>query len=199
MTSEARGRGRRPGGPDTRGQILEAARESFAERGFTGTTIRAVAAAAEVDPALVHHYFGSKDDLFLAALAIPVDPRRLVPEVFADGTAGAGERLVRLFLSVWDEPDTRLPLLAVVRSSLTAPSPETLLQQGLLRIVLAPLRSALPPDEADRRVQLVISQMLGLVVTRYLLRLEPLASMPADEVVAWLAPNVQRYLDGPLP
>jgi AcrR family transcriptional regulator len=199
MTSEARGRGRRPGGPDTRGQILDAARESFAEKGFSGTTIRAVAATADVDPALVHHYFGSKDDLFLAALAIPVDPRRLVPMAFADGVAGAGERLVRLFLSVWDDPDTRLPLLAVVRSSLTANAPETLLQQGLLRIVLGPLQAALPPDEAERRVQLVISQMLGLVVARYLLRLEPLASMPADEVVAWVAPNVQRYLDGPLP
>ncbi len=199
MTSEARGRGRRPGGPDTRGQILDAARESFAERGFSGTTIRAVAASADVDPALVHHYFGSKDDLFLAALAIPVDPRQLVPTVFASGTDGAGERLLRLFLSVWDDPETRLPLLAVVRSSLTANTPETLLQQGLLRIVLTPLREALPADEADRRVNLVISQMIGLVVTRYLLRLEPLASMPADEVVASVAPNLQRYLDGPLP
>jgi AcrR family transcriptional regulator len=199
VTSEARGRGRRPGGPDTRGQILDAARESFAERGFSGTTIRAVAASADVDPALVHHYFGSKDDLFLAALAIPVDPRQLVPTVFAGGTHGAGERLLRLFLSVWDDPETRLPLLAVVRSSLTADTPETLLQQGLLRIVLTPLREALPADEADRRVNLVISQMIGLVVTRYLLRLEPLASMPADEVVASVAPNLQRYLDGPLP
>lgn len=198
MTSEARGRGRRPGGPDTRGQILDAARESFAERGFSGTTIRAVAASADVDPALVHHYFGSKDDLFLAALAIPVDPRQLVPTVFAEGTVGAAERLLRLFLSVWDDPETRLPLLAVVRSSLTADTPETLLQQGLLRIVLTPLREALPPHEADRRVNLVISQMIGLVVTRYLLRLEPLASMPADQVVASIAPNLQRYLDGPL-
>jgi AcrR family transcriptional regulator len=199
VTSEARGRGRRPGGPDTRGQIIDAARESFAERGFSGTTIRAVAASADVDPALVHHYFGSKDDLFLAALAIPVDPRQLVPTVFAEGTDGAGERLLRLFLSVWDDPETRLPLLAVVRSSLTANTPETLLQQGLLRIVLTPLREALPADEADRRVNLVISQMIGLVVTRYLLCLEPLASMPADEVVASVAPNLQRYLDGPLP
>jgi AcrR family transcriptional regulator len=199
VTSETRGRGRRPGGPDTRGEILIAARESFAEKGFTGTTIRAVASAADVDPALVHHYFGSKDDLFLAALAIPVDPRQLVPTVFAEGLTGAGERLLRLFLSVWDDPATRLPLLAVVRSSLAADTPDTLLQQGLLRIVLGPLQAALPAEEADRRVQLVISQMIGLVVARYLIRLEPLASMPAEQVVAWVAPNVQRYLDGPLP
>ena len=86
-----------------------------------------------------------------------------------------------------------------MRSSLVQEAPESLLQQGLLRMVLAPLRDALPPDEADRRVQLVISQMAGLVLTRYLLALEPLASMPAEELVAWVAPNVQRYLDGPLP
>ncbi len=198
MTAEPRGRGRRPGGPDTRGQILTAARRSFADKGFAGTTIRGVAGDAGVDPALVHHYFGAKDDLFLAALEIPVDPRTLVPSVFDEGVEAAGERLVRLFLSVWDDPHTRLPLVALVRSSLVQEGPESLLQQGMLRMVLAPLRAVLPPDEADRRVQLVISQLAGLVVTRYLLELEPLASMPAEELVAAVAPTLQRYLDGPL-
>jgi AcrR family transcriptional regulator len=178
---------------------LTAARKSFAGKGFAATTIRAVAADAGVDPALVHHYFGAKDDLFLAALEIPADPRKLVPTVFEAGVDGAGERLLRLFLSVWDDPHARLPLIALVRSGLTAETPETLLQQGILRMVLAPMRSALPSEEADRRVQLVVSQLTGLVVTRYLLALEPLASMPADEIVAWVSPNVQRYLDGPLP
>jgi AcrR family transcriptional regulator len=199
MSGEPRSRGRRPGGPDTRGQILSAARRSFADKGFGATTIRAVAGDAGVDPALVHHYFGAKDDLFLAALEIPVDPRALVPAVFVDGVRGAGERLVRLFLSVWDDPQGRLPLIALVRTSLVQEGPETLLQQGILRMVLAPLRAALPPAEADRRVQLVVSQMSGLVLTRYLLALEPLASMPVEELVAWVAPTVQRYLDGPLP
>ena len=200
MTPRTAGtRGRRPGGPDTRGEILASARRSFADKGFTGTTIRAVAAEAKVDPALVHHYFGSKDDLFLAALEIPVDPRALVPRVFEPGMAGAGERLLRLLLSVWDDPAARLPLIALVRSSLTEETPETLLQQGILRMVLQPLRAALPEEEADRRVQLVASQMIGLVMTRYVLALEPLASMPAEEVVAWVGPTVQRYLDGPLP
>jgi AcrR family transcriptional regulator len=197
--TEARGRGRRPGGPDTRGHILAAARRSFADKGFARTTIRAVAGDADVDPALVHHYFGSKDDLFLAALDIPVDPRALLPAVVEGGVAGAGERLLRLFLSVWDDPHSRLPLIALVRSSLAQEAPESLLQQGILRMVLDPLRAALPAEEADRRVQLVISQMTGLVMTRYLLALEPLASMPAEDVVAWVAPTIQRYLDGPLP
>jgi AcrR family transcriptional regulator len=194
-----RSRGRRPGGPDTRGQILAAARKSFADKGFAATTIRAVAGEAGVDPALVHHYFGSKDDLFLVALEIPVDPRALVPEVFASGLAGAGERLLRLFLKVWDDPRTRLPLVALVRASLGQDAPESLLQQGILRMVLEPLRTVLPADEADRRMQLVVSQMSGLVVTRYLLALDPLASMPADDVVALVAPTLQRYLDAPVP
>ena len=198
-TAGTRGRGRRPGGPDTRGQILASARRSFADKGFAGTTIRGVAAEAKVDPALVHHYFGSKDDLFLAALEIPVDPRALVPRVFEPGMEGAGERLLRLFLSVWDDPAARLPLIALVRSSFTEETPETLLQQGILRMVLQPLRAALPEAEADRRVQLVVSQMIGLVMTRYVLALEPLASQPAEDIVAWVAPTLQRYLDGPLP
>lgn len=192
-------RGRRPGGPDTRGQILDSARESFARRGFSGTTIRGVATAAGVDPALVHHYFGSKDDLFLAALEIQVDPRAVVPAVLADGLDGAAERLLRLFLSVWDDPDTRLPLVALVRSSLGEEGPGDLLREAMLRLVFAPLREVLPPDEGERRAQMVATQMLGLIVGRYLLRLEPLASMTSEEVVAWVAPTVQRYLDGPLP
>jgi AcrR family transcriptional regulator len=199
MTAEPRGRGRRPGGPDTRGEILAAARRSFAEKGFGGTTIRAVAGEAGVDPALVHHYFGAKDDLFLAALQIPIDPRALVPTIFAPGVEGAGERLLRVFFSVWDDPHTRLPLIALVRASLLQETPESLLQQGILRMLLTPMRAALAPDEADRRVELVVSQMVGLVVTRYLIALEPLASMPAEELIAAVAPTFQRYLDGPLP
>jgi AcrR family transcriptional regulator len=192
-------RGRRPGGADTRGAILSAARESFAHKGFAGTTIRAVAADAGVDPALVHHYFGSKDDLLVAALEIRVDPRTVVPVVFADGVAGAAEPLLRLFLSVWDDPETRLPLVALFRTTLGEGGQVNLLREALMRIVFAPLREVLPPDEADRRAQLVATQMVGLIVGRYLLRFEPLASMPVDEVVAWVAPTVQRYLDGPLP
>ena len=126
MTARA-SRGRRPGAPDTRAEVLAAARSSFAEKGFRGTTIRAVASAAAVDPALVHHYFGTKDDLFLAALQMPVDPRELLAPVVAQGPDGAGERLLRIFLSVWDDPDTQVQLLAVVRSTrpvgIIGPSP----------------------------------------------------------------------------
>ncbi len=200
MSGDAtRGRGRRPGGPDTRGQILEAARESFAQKGFGGTTIRAVAADAQVDPALVHHYFGSKDDLFLAALEIPVDPRSVLPTAFAGGVEGAAQRLLTVFLSVWDRPDARLPMVALFRSALGEAEAQALLRDAIHRLVFAPLREVLAPDEAEVRSQMVATQILGLIVGRYLLAFEPLASMPAADVVAWIAPNVQRYLDGPLP
>ena len=196
MTERATARGRRPGGPDTRGAILAAARESVAHKGFAGTTIRAVAASAGVDAALVHHYFGSKDDLFIAALEIPVDPRQVVPMVFAEGVEGAGERLMRMFLSVWEDPEARLPLIALVRASLGEAGPVNLLREGVLRMIFTPLREILPGDDAEERVQLVLSQLVGLVVARYVLAVEPLASMPPEDVVAWVAPTVQRYLDG---
>ncbi len=195
-TSPTSPRGRRPGGPDTRGQILDAARESFAHKGFGSTTIRGVAAAAGVDAALVHHYFGSKDDLFLAALEMPVDPRSVVPMVFAEGVDGAGERLLRVFLSVWDNPEARLPLVALVRTSLGEAGPVNLLREGMLRMIFGPLREVLDGDDAEQRVQLVATQLIGLVVGRYVLQLEPLASMAPDDLVAWVAPTLQRYLDG---
>jgi hypothetical protein len=130
---------------------------------------------------------------------VKVDPRSVVPAVFADGVAGAAEPLLRLFLSVWDDPEARLPLVAIVRGSLAQEGPHNLLREAMFRIVFSPLRDVLPPAEADVRAQLLATQMIGLIAGRYLLRLEPLASMPADDIVRWMAPNLQRYLDGPLP
>jgi AcrR family transcriptional regulator len=193
------GRGRRPGGPDTRGEILDAARRSFAERGFRGTTVRGVAAAAGVDSALVHHYFGTKSDLFLAAAAVPVDPRALLGSVFADGTPGAGERLLSTMLGVWDQAEMQDRMVALVRSGLGGdPAGEQLLRDAVSQIILATVREHLPPDEADLRVVLVASQLVGLIVTRYVLRLPPMATLPRERVVELVAPNVQRYLDGEL-
>ena len=198
MTAAAPRRGRRPGGPDTRATILVAARELFAVQGFAGTSVRAVAAAAGVDAALVHHYFGTKDDLFLAALELRVDPRTALLPVIEGGVDGAGERLMRLFMSVWDVEETRVPLLALVRGVLD-PGGQQLVRDGFLRMVLVPVGAALELDEPERRMQLVASQLVGLVVLRYVLAVEPLASAPAGELVATYAPTLQRYLSGPLP
>jgi AcrR family transcriptional regulator len=191
-------RGRRPGAPDTRAEVLAAARASFAEKGFRGTTIRAVAASAGVDPALVHHYFGSKDDLFLAALEMPVDPRELLAPVVAQGPDGAGERLLRTFLSVWDDPDIQVRLLAVVRSVLSEEG-AALLKDGFIPVVVGPVLAELVADRPDVRIPLVSSQIVGLIVTRYLLALPPIAEMPSEDVVARMGPVLQHYLTGDLP
>ena len=197
MTHAAR-RGRRPGAPDTRAAILSAAREAFAAAGYAGTTIRAVAGAAGVDAALVHHYFGTKDDLFVAAMQLPVDPRVELAPVLAQGPDGAGERIVRTVLTVWDDPTNRLPLLAVVRGALDG-SGQRLIADGFLPAVIEPIGVALGIDHPERRMPLVASQLIGVIMLRYLLEAEPVASMPVEELVAALGPTIQRYLTGDLP
>jgi AcrR family transcriptional regulator len=197
--SEARApRGRRPGAPDTKAAILAAARERFATSGFARTSVRAIAADAGVDPALVHHYFGTKDDLFLAALELPVDPRKVLLPAIAGGPDGAAERMLGVFLSVWDEPEMQVRLVAVFRGILDADG-ERLLREGFLPVVLGPVGEALGIDRPELRMPLVASQMVGLIMLRYVVGVEPLASLSADDVVTIYAPTVQRYLTGPLP
>ncbi len=190
-------RGRRPGSPDTRAAILAEARSLFAEKGYAGTSVRAVATAAGVDAALVHHYFGTKDDLFLAALQAPIDPRAVLRPVAEGGLDGAGERLLRIFLSVWDAEETQLPLLAMVRSVFD-PERRPLVRDGFMRMVLAPIGQALALDDVELRMSLVGSQLMGIVLARYVVEVEPLASASHDQLVAAYAPTLQRYLDGPL-
>lgn len=191
-------RGRRPGSPDTRAAILKAARQLFAERGVAGTSIRGVAAAAGVDPALVHHYFGRKDDLFLAALDFPVDPRQVLASVADLGPEGAGERFLRVLLSVWDDPEIRVRLLGIIRG-VFEPEGGRLFRDGFLKVVIVPVGVALGIDKPEKRMPLVASQVFGLIVMRYVIEVEPLARMPADAVVATYAPTIQRYLTGELP
>ncbi len=191
-------RGRRPGAPDTRTAILAAARTRFAEHGFAGTTIRAVAGDAGVDAALVHHYFGSKDGLFLAALELPVDPRQVLLPAVADGIDGVAERLLRAFLSAWDDPDLQPRLVAVVRGVMD-PAGSKLITEGFLPVLLQPVGQALGIDRPELRMPLVASQIMGLILLRYVLRVEPLASLPPDQLVATYAPTIQRYLADPLP
>jgi len=191
-------RGRRPGSPDTRSAILAAARASFAASGFDGTTIRAVAAAAGVDAALVHHYFGSKDKLFLAAVELPVDPRDILAPVAAAGPEGAAERLLRTFFGVWDDPEIQHGLLAAVRSVM-APGGERLIKDGFIPVVIVPVLRQLVADRPEERVPLVASLVLGLIMSRYVLAIEPMASTPSDVLVARIAPALQWYLTGDLP
>jgi len=192
--------GRRPGNQDTREAILAAAREAFAERGFDRTSIRAIATSAGVDPALVHHYFGTKDELFLATVQAPMDPATLLPEVLNGPVDGMPERMLRAFLSAWDHPVTGAAALALIRSGLQHDWSARLLRELLTTRILRRVMGTLPidPAEVPLRGALVASQMIGLAMIRYVLKLEPLASADHETVTAAIAPNVRRYLFEPL-
>lgn len=192
--------GRRPGKPGTREAILDAARTAFAERGFDAASIRAIAGTAEVDPALVHHYFGSKDQLFLAAMNFPVDPGQLVPKVLAGDRDAVGERLVRTFLGIWDSPvggAAQALLRSAVSNEWTARLLREFVTTQVLRRVLENLD--VDPAELPLRGSLVATQMIGLAMMRHVVRLEPVASADPETLVAMIGPTIQRYLTGPLP
>jgi AcrR family transcriptional regulator len=193
----ARRSGRRPGNPGTRDAVLTAARQAFAEKGFDGATIRGIASAAGVDPALVHHYFGSKDKLFLAAIEAPANPADLLPEALAGGRDALGHNVVRLLLRVWDGP-MQPAALALVRSAIGNEWTAKLLREFLVTQVLRRVVGTLdmPVREREIRGSLAASQLVGLVVGRYLLKLEPLASASPEWLAATIGPNVQRYLTG---
>ena len=197
MSTTAR-RGRRPGSPDTRAAILAVARAAFAAKGFAGTSVRGIATEAGVDAALVHHYFKTKDDLFLAALELPVDPRELLLPALAGGLDGVAERMLRVFLSVWDDPELQVRLVGVVRGIVDADG-QRLLRDGFLPVVLGPVGAALGIDRPELRMPLVASQVFGLIIMRYVVAVEPIASLSPDDVVAIYAPTLQRYLSEPLP
>jgi AcrR family transcriptional regulator len=192
--------GRRPGNPDTRDSILGAARTAFAEKGFDGASIRGIATVAGVDPALVHHYFGTKDKLFLAAMNSPIDPSVIIPEALAGDPDAVGERLVRFFLGIWDSPAGKAGV-AMLRSAVSSEWTARLFREFVVSQILRRVRSVvpMPPDEAPMRVSLVASQLAGLAMARYVIKVEPLASAPQEVLVAAIGPTIQRYVFGDLP
>jgi AcrR family transcriptional regulator len=192
-----RRRGPRPGtAEDTRGAIAAAARGEFAERGFGGATIRSIAARAHVDPALVHHYFGTKMDLFREVLALDVDPVRTVLPTFLDGPREeAGERIARGFLTAYEDPAFREPVLALMRSAMTDPELARLAGSFLQEALLPAVTGLGLGPERERHVALAMVHLMGTVLGRHLIGLAVLQG-PVDELVAELAPVVQRYLDG---
>jgi AcrR family transcriptional regulator len=190
--------GRRPGESGSREAILAAAKEAFGAQGYNATSLRAVARAAGVDPALVTHFFGSKDGLFTAALELPLDPRTVVAALLAGGVDGLGERVVRTFLGVWDSTPGQGPMLAMLRSAVSHEDSATMLRGLLSRVLLLPLAEGAGAGQAELRAALLASQVVGLAVTRYVLRLEPVASASADVLAPLYGPTLQRYLTGPL-
>ncbi len=192
--------GRRPGNPDTRDSILAAARETFAEVGFAGASVRRIATRAGVDPALIHHYFGTKDALFLATVQVPLNPGEMVDRIAAGGLDGMGHRLISTLLTVWESP-MGSSLIAMLRTILADPASTRALQEFLSLQVVGRVIASLHdrPDEAEIRSSLVVSQILGVIVGRYVVGLEPLASVPTDQLVASIGPVLQSYIDDDLP
>lgn len=192
--------GRRPGNSDTREAILQAARDAFAERGFDGASIRAIATSAGVDPALVHHYFGTKDQLFIAAIEMPFDPGTAVPFITSGDLDHIGERIIRTAITVWDSP-VGGTAAALVRSAVQQDWTARLLREFVTTQIMRRIITTLDidPDEARVRASLVVSQVLGLIVSRYIIKVPPLSTAPVEALVATIGPTVQRYITGPLP
>lgn len=192
-------RGRRPAGaPDAREQILLAARARFAEVGFERTTMRAVARGANVDPSLIHHYFGDKEGLLVAALVLPVDAEQVLAGVDAD-PAHAGEAIIERVLGVYDsDAGNRARLLGLVRVGLSHEVASAALRDLLGRTVLTAVTRVVAPDHRELRASLVGTQVGGMILGRYLLGVPALRDVPAEQLVSAVGPTLQRYLTGPL-
>lgn len=188
--------GRRPGRPDTRSEILDAAAKQFAELGYDRASIRAIASDAGVDAALVHHYFGTKENLFLDAVAVPFDPLTVTKEIAEAPPDSRGAQMVRTFLSVWENPVARTPALALMRSALAHESAAALLREFATRVMLSRVAPLIDGPDAELRAEAAISHMLGLAFARYVIKIEPVASATVDELVALIGPTLQRYFDG---
>lgn len=210
MTAVASGQrpsrtGRRGGDSGTRQAILAASRRRFAELGYTGATIRGIAADAGVDPALVHHFYGTKERLFTAAMRVPVVPGEVIGAALAASLAqpGAspGPALVRTALTIWESTGIRDTFLALLRSAATSDQALTLLREFVTEAIVGRLAAAAhgaDPGEARYRATLVASQVVGLALARYVIGLEPLASADPDQLAAAIGPTLDRYLTGEL-
>lgn len=175
---------------------MGAARRLFAADGFDRTSIRAVAAESGVDPALVMHYFASKEGLFRAAIEWPFDVDDVVQSSFEGDVGGVGERLVRAMCEIWEDQNTRHPLVVILRNAAQREEARRLLREFVQREMIGRLAAQSDSPDADLRGSLVHSAIVGLFLSRYVIRLEPLASAPREAVVGAVGPTIQRYLTG---
>jgi AcrR family transcriptional regulator len=198
QVSAPRRSGRRAGESGTREAIALAARRGFAELGYDRTSIRSIAAEAGVDPALVGHFFGSKQRLFVAAMELPFTAADILPRILEGERAGAGERLARFAVAQLDDPHARRVLTGMVRAAASEPEAAQMVRELLTERILLPVARGLGADDAELRASLAGSQMIGLVMARHIIGIEPLAARPGDRLVRALAPTLQRYLVEPL-
>jgi AcrR family transcriptional regulator len=191
--------GRPPGRTDSRDRILASARDLFSRNGVGKTSIRAIAADAGVDSALVHHYFGTKERLFAAAINLDFDPAVILTQLRAAPVAELGTLLPTLVLSLWDS-ELGAGFIATLRSALAGEQIE-IFRSFLRDVVVAELSARVddPPGSGVARAEFVASQILGVAVARHILHLEPMASLPIPAIVEMIAPNLQRYLTAEIP
>ncbi|MBV7700940.1 TetR/AcrR family transcriptional regulator [Streptomyces sp. TRM70350] len=197
-SARRRGRPPRTESADTRDRILAAAREEFSERGYEKTSVRGIAKAAGVDSALVHHYFGTKEQVFQEALEAVFAPALKAPDVIFEGPAeGVGERFARFLFGIWENPVTRTPLLAVVRSAVTNEVAASVFRRLVAAQLLRRVASQLGLPDAELRAELAAAQLVGVAIMRYVIKLEPLASADVEVIIRRVAPVVQGHLTGP--
>jgi AcrR family transcriptional regulator len=190
--------GRRPGPSGTREAILAAAGRHFAQHGYDRASLRGIAAEAGVDQKLIAHFFGSKQRLFVAAVGLPFNPGEVLPAILAGDRDSIGERLAALLVSVLEQPELHQRLTGVVRAAASEPEVARMLREFLTRELFTPAAELLDTEDGPFRANLVGSQIVGLVMARYVVAIEPLASMPPMAVADAVAPTLQRYLLGPL-
>ncbi|GHD59733.1 MULTISPECIES: TetR/AcrR family transcriptional regulator [Streptomyces] len=184
--------------PATRDRILDAAREEFSERGYEKTSVRGIAKAAGVDSALVHHYFGTKEQVFEAAIEVAFAPALAAPTAVEDGPLDTvGERLTRFLLGIWENPTTRTPLLAIVRSAVNNESAAAVFRRLVAAQLLRRIAGRLDLPDAELRAELAAAQLVGVAMLRYVIKVEPLASADVERIVERVAPVVQGHLTAP--
>ncbi|HTP14942.1 MAG TPA: TetR family transcriptional regulator [Streptosporangiaceae bacterium] len=195
--------GRRAGDSGSRDAILDAARSRFAEHGYSGATIRAIAADASVDPALVHHFYGTKERLFGAAMRLPVVPSDVLTAVLAAGSddraIGLGEHIARTALTAWEDPAVHDAFIGLLRSAVTSEQAATMFREFLADAILRPvaqLAGSTDSADAEYRAAMVASQMLGLAMARYMLAFGPVAAADPEDLAATIGPTLDRYLTG---
>jgi len=183
---------------ETREKILAAAREEFSERGYEKTSVRGIAKAAGVDSALVHHYFGTKEQMFGAAVEDAVGPALKAPDALLDGPIEeTGERFARFVFGVWENPVTRTPLLAVLRSAVTNDTAATVFRRLVASQLLRRVAAQVDLPDAELRAELAAAQLIGCAMLRYVIKVEPLASADVEQLIARVAPVVQGHLTAP--
>lgn len=194
----AKRRGRRPAGQDTRAALIEAAHDVFSESGYERATVRAIAARAGVDAAMVNHWFGGKESLFAqVVLKLPFDPQEVVTTLLEGDVDDLGERVVRQFVTVWDSTSGGT-FTALVRSLASHDQAATGLRDFLIKHVLGRVVERIQADHAQLRANLCASQLIGIGMVRYVAKFDPLTTAGVETVVAAVAPTLQRYLTGDL-